>query len=267
MEPNTADTIELSSLEPLQRREGTALGAEEYRRFVGELEALTPADWNAPTDCEGWTVRDLAGHLAGSMHTATGLRALAREQRHVKRESRRSGEAEIDVMARLQVASVATLSTSELTTRMRELIEPAIRGRSRLPLPLARAARFRVRIGGLDERWDMAYLTGTILTRDTWLHRVADLARAVGRSPRLDDRHDARIVGDIAAEWARRHRRPVELILTGEAGGHFRSEGGPGASERRGQPALLEMDAIEFCRVLSGRSEPTHELLRTEVAF
>lgn len=33
-------------------------------RIVGLLESLSPAEWNAPSLCRGWRVRDVAGHLA-----------------------------------------------------------------------------------------------------------------------------------------------------------------------------------------------------------
>jgi uncharacterized protein (TIGR03083 family) len=33
-------------------------------RIADLLESLTPAQWNAPSLCQGWRVRDVAGHLA-----------------------------------------------------------------------------------------------------------------------------------------------------------------------------------------------------------
>ena len=97
---------------------------------------------------------------------------------------------------------------------------------------------------------------GTILTRDPWMHR-ADVARATGREMVLTPEHDGRIVADAVAEWARRHGRPFRLTLTGPAGGEFVS--GDGGE-------VLTLDAIEFCRVLSGRVEGAG-LLSQEVPF
>ena len=56
--------------------------------------------------------------------------------------------------------------------------------------------------------------------------------------------HDGRLVADIVAEWASIHGEPFELVLEGPAGGKF-SHGTDG--ER------VEIDAIDFIRVLSGR--------------
>ena len=69
--------------------------------------------------------------------------------------------------------------------------------------------------------------------------------------------HDGVIVADVVAEWAGRHRQPYTLRLTGRAGGQ--STSGTGGPE-------LELDAVEFCRVVSGRG--TGEgLLGTRVPF
>ncbi len=95
-----------------------------------------------------------------------------------------------------------------------------------------------------------------ILTRDTWMHRI-DLARAVGADLDLDGLHDGRIVADVAAEWARRHGRPCTLTLTGPAGGTY-------TIGTNGQ--ALELDAVEFCRILSGRADGDG-LLAQDVPF
>jgi len=88
------------------------------------------------------------------------------------------------------------------------------------------------------------------------MHRV-DISRAVGRPMRLTADHDGRIVADIVAEWARRHGRPFTLLLTGPAGGSYvQGAGGPD----------LELDAVEFCRILSRRA-PGNGLLTEFVPF
>jgi hypothetical protein len=112
-------------------------------------------------------------------------------------------------------------------------------------------------MGDIDETWRLGYLVDVILTRDAWLHRI-DLARALGVEPVLSADHDGRIVADVVSEWARRHGRPFRLVLTGAAGGSFASSAA--GAER------LELDAVEFCRIVSGRSEG-RGLLATSVPF
>ena len=102
----------------------------------------------------------------------------------------------------------------------------------------------------------MGYLLDVILTRDTWMHRV-DIARATGRPSTLTSDHDGRIVADVVAEWGRRHGQPFVLHLDGPAGGDYTS--GTGGEE-------ITIDAIEFCRTLSGRATGAG-LLTQEVPF
>ena len=55
-------------------------------------------------------------------------------------------------------------------------------------------------------------------------------------------------------EWAGRHGASYDLELTGPAGGHWRAV----------EESVVTMDALEFCRALSGRA-PAEGLLRTQV--
>jgi len=111
-------------------------------------------------------------------------------------------------------------------------------------------------VGGREEAWTIGYLIDVILTRDPWMHR-ADIARATGTDLVLTAEHDGVLVADVAAEWAARHGQPYTLHLTGPAGGTWsRGDGGP----------LIETDAVEFCRALSGRSH-ADGLLAVQVPF
>jgi hypothetical protein len=76
------------------------------------------------------------------------------------------------------------------------------------------------------------------------MHRI-DLALATGRPVDLTADHDGRLVADVVDEWAKVHDRPYDLTLTGPSGGRW-SSGAGGAS--------MLLDAVDFCRVLSGRA-------------
>jgi hypothetical protein len=64
-------------------------------------------------------------------------------------------------------------------------------------------------------------------------------------------------VADLVAEWARRHGQPFTLTLTGPAGGSYVA--GDGGEH-------IQLNAVEFCRIVSGRAEGTR-LLTTAVPF
>jgi len=110
-------------------------------------------------------------------------------------------------------------------------------------------------VGGRDEAWTIGYLIDVILTRDPWMHR-ADIARATGADHVLTAEHDGVLVADVVAEWAARHGQPYTLHLTGPAGGTWASGQGP----------LIETDAVEFSRLVSGRGH-ADGLLAIQVPF
>jgi hypothetical protein len=91
------------------------------------------------------------------------------------------------------------------------------------------------------------------------MHRL-DIAAATGRRAELTADHDRVIVADVVAEWADRSGKDFTLILTGPAGGQWTvGVDGP----------VLELDAIDFCRVLAGRPGTVgiHDLMSTEVPY
>ncbi len=185
-------------------------------------EGLAEDDWARPTDCEGWTVRDLVGHVVGAMRSAASMRELLSQQREIKGRVREHGGGETEHMTQVQIDRTADLDRAALTAECRALVTKATAGRRRTPAPMRRFVSIPVEMGTIDETWRLGYLIDVILTRDAWLHRI-DLCRAIGADPVLSADHDGRIVADIVAEWARRHGRPYRLVLTGPAGGTFTS--------------------------------------------
>ncbi|MFW6091268.1 MAG: maleylpyruvate isomerase family mycothiol-dependent enzyme [Actinomycetota bacterium] len=243
-------------------RDGDAreLATYAYDRMLALLDQLNPDDWGVRTECPAWTVADMVGHLIGAARGHASLRELVRQQTWALRHKREYAGNTLDAMNALQVREHADLAPAERVMRLREIAPAAVEGRMRLP-GLLRRLRIPLDPGGstaagMPDRIRLGHLMDTILTRDVWLHRI-DIARAVGREVELTPAADGRIVADVVAEWAARHGQPVDLVLTGPAGGRFRQ--GEGAER-------LEMDAIEFCRVLSGRASGDW-LLGTRVVF
>lgn len=233
------------------------LAETEYKRFLDLLLSLSPDDWSKPTDCPAWDVRAMAGHTTGMALMATGLKETLRQTVI----SKRRGGVPLDALTALQVEEHADLTTDDLVNRFASIGPRAARGRRRTPALVRRMKLPDPQdIGGRTERWTNGYLIDTILTRDPWMHRM-DICRATGRAPVLTPDHDGRLVADVVDEWAGRHDRPYQLHLTGEAGGSF--------SRGDGEPELT-LDAVDFCRVLSGRVVDlpvAHDLLDVAVPF
>ncbi len=244
----------------LDRDVAMRLAAAEYERFVATLEQLSPEQWAASTDCTGWDVRAMAGHVLGMTRMATSMRETIRQQFAAQRRAKRGGGLLIDALTALQVEEQSSLSPEELVQSLRTFGPKAARGRARTPALIRGRSAGEQDVAGDTEYWTLGYLLDTILTRDPFMHRI-DIARATGVQVPATAEHEGVIVDDVVREWAGRHRTAYTLELTGPAGGHWSHASGSENSAEQ-----ITMDAFEFCRALSGRAEAPG-LLSHQVPF
>lgn len=233
-----------------------ALGA--YDALIELLEGLDETAWASPTECPGWTVADMVGHVIGAAKAGASKRELVRQLVWGSRHRREYGGSQLDAFNALQVSEHRDLTPAQRIAVLRELAPRAVAGRMRTPGWLRRRSMAVDQAGstaGFPASASIAQFVDVIYTRDVWMHRV-DVARVTGGGLALGP-NDARIVEDVVLEWAGRHGEAVDLTLTGEAGGRF-VHGDGGAS--------LTLDAVEFCRILSGRA-PGTGLLAEKVLF
>lgn len=239
--------MNLTPTSPVQEqdmRHGAWMSAatEEYRRLGALLDDLSDDEWRAPTDCTDWNVAQMVAHLVGAAEAGASVRELVHQARLGR--SLRPGEPGVEGMNAVQVQERADADPARLRADLADAGARGVRRRSRLPAALrALPVPFGPPLGTKP----LGYLMDRIYTRDAWMHRI-DLARATRRTPELTADHDGRIVADVVAEWARNHGQPFRLTLTGPAGGSW-SAGSAGEE--------LTLDAVEFCRILSGRAPGT----------
>lgn len=266
-------TRAVDGIVPIARRTDAAeVATRVYDRLIEVLERLDEASWRQPTDCTGWDVAAVVGHLIGAGRACASIRESVRQQRWGRRHAASFGGNTLDAANDLQVKEHVSLSPEQRIHALRDVAPAAVRGRMRLPGPLRRVSVPMDPGGstasGMPSRLALGHLMDVVYTRDVWLHTV-DIARATSTPLELEAALDGRIVEDVVAEWARRHGEPVHLTLTGPAGGRFH-QGTAGAR--------VHLDAVAFCRILSGRAEPDEvdapgihpeaaDLLRTRVIF
>jgi uncharacterized protein (TIGR03083 family) len=253
--------ITIESAARITRNNGAADHAQAaYDRLLALLEKLEPDDWSQVTECRPWTVADMVGHVIGAARAGASVREQVRQQAWGMRHRKDHDGNALDAVNALQIADHEDLTPGSRVATLRELAPAAVRGRMRVPGPMRRVNLALDMTGstaaGMPDRLRLGHLVDVIYTRDTWLHRI-DIARATGQDPNVTATVDGPIVADVVAEWAQRHGQPFELVLTGPAGGEFRQGTG---GER------IEMDAVEYCRALSGRA-PGDGLLGTRVLF
>jgi len=216
-----------------------AAAEEEYHRLLRLLAGLEADQWQAPTDCDGWAVRDVVAHLAGAAASTASLRELARQARSARRLGRQGDL--VDRMNQVQVGERRSMPPEGLLGDLDVNARRGLAARRRIPAPV-RAVRMP--FGPPLGIRPLGYLMGRIYTRDAWMHRV-DLARATGAALELTGEHDGAIVEDVVAEWAAAHGGDYDVRLDGPAGGRW--------SEGSTSGAPLRMDAVDFARTLSGR--------------
>jgi uncharacterized protein (TIGR03083 family) len=247
-------SIAVEHIPPLEHEEAMRLAQTEYQRLIELVDQLTPEDFTCPTDCTGWDVTAVLGHLLGMLEHNADPAEAARQSAAAAQRAAATGEMWIDALTALQVAEHAQLTRGQLAAAVRTAVPRSLAAR-RLATPEQRAMTFNPGPPN-DEEWTYGYLIDVIHTRDPWMHRI-DICRATGAELTLTPEHDGRIVADAVAEWARRHGQPCNLVLDGPAGGNYNyGTGGP----------HFQLDAVQFCRILSGR-ETSAGLLAQQVPF
>lgn len=252
------DVAELTAIHRDTDARELALGA--YDQLLDQLRRLSPDDWRARTDCPAWDVADMVGHMIGAARSNASVRELVRQQVRGKLAARHHDGNALDAVNALQVREHADLDPAERIATLAGLAQPAVEGRLGTPGLVRRVTLPMDQTGdtppGTPTTLAMDRLVDVVYTRDVWLHTV-DIERATGVAVDRTTGPTARVVEDVVREWAQRHGRPFELVLTGPGGGRFRQgEGGP----------TLALDAVECCRVLSGRA-PGDGLLAQRVIF
>lgn len=245
MTPTTQQTDQIAAI---GHDEAMRLTEAENARFLTLLRGLSAEQWQAPTDCTGWSVRDVTVHLVASAHSqANPVEFLKQVVAGRPLTAEIGGVHWVDGLNEAQLRARRDWTPDGLPDAWQRHSAAALRSRRRMPAPVRALPLLPIGTGlGVDIGWQpLAYLFDMGFTRDVWMHRV-DVARAAGAELELTPEHDGRIVADILREWAERHGRPFSLTLTGPAGGVFEAGGG-------GEPQ--QVDAIEFARILSGRAE------------
>jgi uncharacterized protein (TIGR03083 family) len=233
---------DVTQIPRIEHEEAMHLTAVEFERAAALLRALTPDDWSKQTDCDRWDVRGVALHLLGTAEANASLVEQVRQMRKGSKLKATIGSPYWwDGANEYQIAKHAGTPDRDIASEYARIAPKATAARRRMPrvvrgLPL-------LQLPPPVGRKPLSYLTDMGFTRDVWMHRV-DIARATGRPLELTAAHDGRIVADIVAEWALTHGQPFVLDLTGAAGGAFSA--GHGGEH-------VHIDAVEFCRVLSGR--------------
>jgi uncharacterized protein (TIGR03083 family) len=238
--------IKAGEIPRIRHDEAMAIAAVENHRLWKLLIDIKPDEWTLPTDCTRWDVRAVVVHLIAQAEAQASIVEFVRQTMAGRKLMEEIGGIyPVDGMNEAGLRARSHLKPEELSDLWSRVAVEALRFRRRMPAPIRALPLLRLDRG----LWKpLGYLYDIGFTRDVWMHRV-DLSRAIGRTFDATAQHDGRIVADIIAEWATTHTDPFTLKLTGLAGGTYvRDSADPGD--------CLEVDAIDSCRILSGRGTP-----------
>lgn len=247
-----------AAIAPLTHDEATRLAQGEFQRLVELLLSIEGEEWEQPTYCTAWNVRQMVAHLAGAAAAFASWEQFKRQM--IQNPYIREAAVKVDAINRVQVEERAERSPAALIEEFRQAGPRAIRTRARLPgLLRALPVPFGPPLGVAP----VGYLTDTIYTRDWWMHRV-DLSHATGRAMALSEAHDGRLLALVMRDLAGRieaglHPHTVDLRLTGPAGATFRF--GKGLTP----DATIEIDPLDFSLLASERITPDEARARATI--
>jgi uncharacterized protein (TIGR03083 family) len=231
-----------ASIPYVSEDEAYALLKVQLERLLELLENLHAQDWQQPTACTAWTVRDMVAHQAGGYASGTGYGEMIRQYGRMPQK----GQLPEDAVNENQLRERAGRSTDELIAELRAVGPVAIE-KWAYRFRLAKYIAIPHPVGGT---LSMRHLMMVIHSRDTWMHRL-DICRAVGRefeqTPEQDGRIVALIMRDVNEKLAAQlNGNSILFELAGPAGGTWKvGTGAPCAS--------IRMDALDFCVFASGR--------------
>ncbi|MGH2753197.1 MAG: maleylpyruvate isomerase family mycothiol-dependent enzyme [Actinomycetota bacterium] len=243
-------TIPIAELRGLSAEDSKWIGAFQNERMLRLLRTLDPDEWDAPTDCDRWSVKDIVSHLIGWAEFFSSGKEFRHQFAASIRRRKELGNP-VNAQNEQQVEDRRHLSPDELIERF----EGA----------MARFLNFRMKVGryahfvpwydpsiiGLS---NLGYIARVIYTRDVFMHRI-DISRATDR-PVVLEHADAELLADVVRDWAK--RRKVDATIDLGSVGKFLA----GAPHR----ATIAGNGVQFSRVMTGRAGPETLALEGDVA-
>ncbi|UCG23719.1 MAG: maleylpyruvate isomerase family mycothiol-dependent enzyme [Chloroflexota bacterium] len=244
----------------LSHKEAAELARTELSCFISLVESLDGEEWERPTMCTKWSVRDILAHQAGAYESSASFAEFRRQgmgNPYMKEE-----KLPIDAINRRQVEDREGRSPETLLNELRSAGPKAIANRQKLPgflraIPL-------INFGPPVGRAPLGYLTDNIMTRDTWSHRL-DICVATGREMVLSPEHDGRLTALVILDLEKILRAVTRdgsfvLELAGPAGGKWQFG-------KETPATTITMETLDFHIYASDRATSEDMIVTGKVTF
>ena len=249
----------VADIPKLTHAEARELAQTEYERLLSLLQRLEGDDWQQPTYCTEWNVRQMVAHLAGAVSQWSSFSQFRRHS--MQNPYLKEFDEPIDGINKLQVVERVDRTPAELVAEFRQNGPKAIENRQKLPWPVRKIVHLPFPHLG---RKSLEYLADTIYPRDQWMHRY-DICAATGKKMTVTAEHDGRIVAlvmrDINAKLKKQlSQRNIVLRLTGAHSTEYQF------GEEAAVDCESEIDFFDFNLLASGRIGPEEVIERTVIA-
>ena len=241
----------------LTHKEAGIMAQVEYERLLAVLESLSGNDWQKPTYCKAWNVRDMTAHIAGAVAGSGSVSEFKRQ--NIDNPYGKEFKDPVDGTNKLQIEERADKTPEELVTEFREKGQIAVINRQKLPWPIR---KIHLPMGSLGFA-SFEYLMDTIYPRDQWMHRY-DICAATGKKMVTTSDHDGRLVELVLRDIARKlnnqfKNRTLIVRLLDDVGSVYQF--GPAATP----DCTITIDLFDFNLRASGRITLAETLSRTAV--
>jgi uncharacterized protein (TIGR03083 family) len=259
----TMSAQDATRIPALSHEEAMRLTAVELERFTSLAESLSQDDWDKPTACSLWTVKDIVAHQASHVSSFTSLGSfISQFSPKTLFPYFAKGMSPLDAWNQAEVDRRRDQSPEAHIAEIRKDTAKSLQGKNNIPAWLR---AITLPLPGFDQPRSMGYLFDIIYTRDMWMHRL-DICKATGLKMQLDSLHDARLVALIIYDLAMKsksglHGRSAILDLTGIAGGRYQI----GQAEKA--EVTIEIDTLSFCILTSGREKAANLMTNGLVQF
>ena len=244
--------VHARAIPPLTHREAMSMAKLEFERFLALVTSFSEDDWEKPTVCTLWNVRQVVAHVTGACASYAHWSEFKRQSNpKIQRPYRAQGLSFLDSMNQIQVDDRASSIPTALIDELQIVGPRALSTRARIPL-VVRALRMPLpALGGIVP---IGYLTDLIYTRDMWMHRL-DLCRATGREMVMTPEHDGRIVALVVRDLEKKlatKLRTTSIVyhLSGNIGGMWQ------LGAKVSPAATIHIDTLDFNLLASGRLTP-----------
>lgn len=244
--------VHARAIPPLTHREAMSMATLELERFLALVISLSDDEWEKPTTCLLWNVRQILAHVTGASAAYAHWTEFKRQGNpKVRRQYRASSLSFLDSMNQIQVDDRASATPVALIHELQMVGPRAIATRARLPMLLRALRRQRHALGGIVP---IGYLTDLIYTRDMWMHRL-DLCRATQHEMVMTSEHDGRIVALVMRDLERKlaaKLRTTSMVyhLSGKSGGMWQF------GAKVSPVTTIQLDVLDFNLLASGRLTP-----------